>query len=134
MEELGRRGLDIWAGDQHESGTPLQVNIDGRVHLGDGWAAGTHGQMSLVPMLDLLGPFKMGDQTGPNLVRPRPGLRIVPGKVSGEPHLAGTRITTRSLAALFKRFGEVGPVAALYPDVALGGIEQAIDLENALAT
>ena len=53
LEELERRGLDIWAEKPHESGTPLLVNIGGRVHLTDGWAAGTSGQMSLVPMLDL---------------------------------------------------------------------------------
>ena len=133
MEELERRGLDIWAEKPHESGTPLLVNIDGRGHLTDGWAAGTCGQMSLVPMLDLLGPFGMGDHHGPDLIRPRPSIRIVPGKVSGEPHLVGSRITTKSVAALYRRFGDLRPVAALYPEAAPETIEQAIDLENDLA-
>ena len=133
LEELEGRGLDIWAEEPHGPGTPLRVNIDGRVHLADGWAAGSHGQMSLVPMLDLLGPFRMGNHEGPDLIRPRRSIRIVPGKVSGEPHLAGSRITTRSVAALYRRFGELGPVAALYPEAAPETIEQAIDLENALA-
>ena len=133
LEELERRGVDIWAEKPDESGTPLLVNIDGRVHLADGWAAGTHGQMSLVPMLDLLGPFGMGDHHGPDLIRPRPSIRIVPGKVSGEPHLVGSRITTKSVAALYRRFGDLRSVAALYPEAAPETIEQAIDLENALA-
>lgn len=133
LEELESRGLDIWAENHRESGTPLLVNIDGRVHLGDGWAAGMHGQMSLVPMLDLLGPFGMGDHVGPDLIRPRPGLRIVPGKVSGEPHLVGSRITTRSVAALYRRFGDLGAIAALYPEADPESIEQAIELESALA-
>ena len=133
LEELESRGLDIWAESPHEAGMPLLVNIDGRVHLGDGWAAGTYGQMSLVPMLDLLGPFAKGGHLGPDLIRPRPGLRIVPGKVSGEPHLVGSRITTRSVAALYRRLGDLRQVAALYPDAAPDMIEQAVDLENALA-
>ena len=133
LEELERRGLDIWAEERHESGTPLLVNIDGRVHLGDGWTAGTHGQLSLVSMLDLLGPFGMGDGHGPDLVRPRPRIRIVPGKVSGEPHLVGSRITTKSVAAVYRRFGDLRRVAALYPQATPETIEQAIDLETALA-
>ena len=133
LEELEFRGLDIWAEEPHESGTPLLVNIDGRVHLSDGWAAGTHGQMSLVPMLDLLGPFGTGNRNGPDLIRPRPGIRIVPGKVSGEPHLVGSRITTKSVAALYRRFGDLTPVAALYPEASPETIAQAIDLENTLA-
>ncbi len=133
LEELEDRGLDIWAEKPHGSGTPLRVNIDGMVYLADGWTAGTHGQLSLVPMLDLLGPFGMGDQHGPDLIRPRPSLRIVPGKVSGEPHLVGSRITTRSVAALHRRFGELAPVAALYPEAPPETIEQAIDLEHSLA-
>lgn len=133
LDELESRGLDIWAEHRHGSGTPLLVNVDGRVHLGDGWAAGVHGQMSLLPTLDLLGPFGIGDRLGPDLIRPRPGLRIVPGKVSSEPHLVGSRITTKSVAALYRRFGDLGPVAALYPEADAETIEQAIDLENALA-
>ena len=132
LDELESRGLDIWAEHHDESGT-LLVNIDGRVHLADGWAAGMHGQMSLVPMLDLLGPFGIGDHLGPDLIRPRPGLRIVPGKVSGEPHLVGSRITTRSVAALYRRFGDLGAVAGLYPEAGPETIEQAIQLESALA-
>ena len=133
LDELERRGLDVWAEEPYASGTPLVVNIDGRVHLADGWAAGAHGQLSLVSMLDLLGPFGMGDHHGPDLVRPRPSIRIIPGKVSGEPHLVGSRITTKSVAALYRRFGNVRRVAALYPEAASQTIEQAVDLENSLA-
>lgn len=132
LDELERCGLDIWAEEPHQSGTPLLVNIDGRVYLGDGWAAGTHGQLSLVSMLDLLGPFGMGGH-GPDLVRPRPSIRIVPGKVSGEPHLVGSRITTKSVAAVYRRFGDLRRVEALYPHATPETIEQAIDLETALA-
>jgi hypothetical protein len=39
---------------------------------------------------------------GPDLVRPKPELRIVPGKLSGSPHVAGTRVETTAIAALAK--------------------------------
>lgn len=133
LDELERLGLDIWAEEPHALGTPLLVSSDGRVHLADGWTAAAHGQLSLVSMLDLLGPFGMGDHHGPDLVRPRPGIRIVPGKVSGEPHLVGSRITTRSVAAVYRRFGDLMRMAALYPEAAPQTIEQVIELENALA-
>ena len=37
---------------------------------------------------------------GPDLVAPRPELRIVPGRLAGEPHIRGTRIGTLQIAAL----------------------------------
>ena len=132
LEELERRNLDIWA-DNRQPGSPLRVDRDGRVHLTDGWSAGVQGQMSLVGVLDLLGPFGNGKHRGPDLIRPRPRIRIIPGKVSGEPHLVDSRITTRSVAAIYKRVRNVDAVVALYPGIAPETIDQAIDLEHALA-
>ena len=131
LEELERRDLDIWAENTRQQGSPLRVDPTGRVHLTDGWTAGMGGQMSL-PGLDLLGPFKVGNGNGPDLVRPRPRLRIVPGKVSGEPHLQSSRITTQALAALSARMGNIQAVSALFPHVDAGAIEEAIDLEASL--
>ena len=132
LAELERRNLDIWA-DNGQPGSPLRVDRDGRVYLTDGWSAGARGQMSLVGVLDLLGPFDNGRHGGPDLIRPRPALRIVPGKVSGEPHLVGSRITTRALAAVHKRVRDLNAVVALYPGLDPESIGQAIDLERALA-
>ena len=132
LEELERRNLDIWA-DNGQPGSPLRVDRDGRVYLTDGWSAGVRGQMSLVSVLDLLGPFEDGRHHGPDLIRPRPDLRIIPGKVSGEPHLIDSRITTRSVAALYKRVRDLNAVVALYPEIAPETIRQAIELEHALA-
>jgi uncharacterized protein (DUF433 family) len=70
---------------------------------------------------------------GPDLLCPRPALRIVPGKVGGEPHLAGTRLTTRSVAALARRGLDPGQIAGLFPDHAKGAIAEAIELERQLA-
>lgn len=132
LEELERRNLDIWA-DNGQPGSPLRVDRDGRVYLADGWSAGVQGQMSLVGVLDLLGPFGNGKHRGPDLIRPRPSIRIIPGKVSGEPHLVGSRITTRSVAAVYKRVRDLDTVVALYPGLALETIGQAIDFEHTLA-
>lgn len=132
LEELEQRNLDIWA-DNGQPGSPLRVDRGGRIHLTDGWSAGIQGQMSLAGVLDLLGPFGNGKHRGPDLIRPRPGIRIIPGKVSGEPHLIDSRITTRSVAAVYKRVRDLNAVVALYPGMAPETIGQAIDLEHALA-
>ena len=132
LAELERCNLDIWA-DNGQPGSPLRVDRDGRVYLTDGWSAGARGQMSLVGVLDLLGPFDNGRHRGPDLIRPRPALRIVPGKVSGEPHLVGSRITTRAVAAVHERVRDLNAVIALYPGLDPESIGQAIDLERALA-
>ena len=132
LAELERRNVDIWA-DNGQPGSPLRVDRNGRVYLADGWSAGVQGQMSFVSVLDLLGPFENGKHHGPDLIRPRSGLRIIPGKVSGEPHLVDSRITTRSVAALYKRVRDLDTVVALYPGVAPETIGQAIELEHALA-
>lgn len=133
LAELERRGLDIWAENEHQRGSPLRVDGGGRVHLADGWSAGTGGQLSLADTLDLLGPFEVESHRGPNLIRPRPRLRIIPGKVSGEPHLEGSRITTLTIAALGRRFGNMESVASLYPEASPEAMTQAFELEKDLA-
>ena len=70
---------------------------------------------------------------GPDLIRPRPELRIVPGKVSGSPHVVHTRLETRALAALGAEGFEVDGIHRLYPYVTSRQIEQALDLEKQLA-
>ncbi len=57
------------------------------------------------------------DGHGPDLIRPRPHLRILPGKVSGEPHLHHSRTTTLTVMSLVDRCGDVDKVAALYPEL-----------------
>ena len=133
LEQLERRDLDLWAENPQQNGSPLRVDQAGRVHLDYGWAASTSGQMGMLPLLDLLGPFEIGQDHGPDLIRPRSRLRIIPGKVSGEPHLENSRITTRAIHALYKRKGDLGGVATLYPHVAHEALEQAFHLEHGLA-
>lgn len=60
---------------------------------------------------------------------PRPRLRIVPGKLTGAPHVHRTRIETEALAALRRRGLTVGKITALYPAIDTVDIENALDLE-----
>ena len=84
-------------------------------------------------MLDLLGPFECDGQQGPDLLRPRPNLRIIPARVSGDPHLAGSRITTQVAAALHRNMADLDKIAALYPGFDARIFEEAIEFEYSLA-
>jgi uncharacterized protein (DUF433 family) len=109
----------------HESGTPY-LDAEGLVD-----AAG----QSPLPdreQLDLLGPCETDSARGPDLVTPRPRLRIVPGKCAGEPHLRGSRLRTRSLMALSLRGFSVAQLGELYPDEDPVAIEEAVEFEQSL--
>lgn len=84
-------------------------------------------------MVNLLSAYPFaGTLRGPDLVRPRAGLRIIPGKLSGEPHVEGTRIETRILWALHDRGFDDQQILTFYPDVSAAHLAQAIDLERQL--
>lgn len=59
--------------------------------------------------------------------------RIVPGKMSGEPHLAGSRITTQVAAALHEHIPDAGRIAGLYAGLDVRMFEEAIEFEHSLA-
>lgn len=133
LAELEHRRLDIWDDDAGEPDSPLRVDQAGKICLQVDGVAETGAQMALPGTLDLLGPFECGQQRGPDLLRPRPRLRIIPGKMSGEPHLAGSRITTQVAAALYERIPDAQRIAALYGDLDAGWFEEAIEFEHSLA-
>lgn len=133
LTELDELGLDIWSSSYEGSRTPLRVDRSGKVYVDAGpMVETTYREGVIEETLNLLGPFEVDDGRGPNLVLPRPHLRIVPGKVSGEPHLGQSRITTQSVAALYDRFRDTDKVVSLYPDVSPEAILEAIDLEHQL--
>jgi uncharacterized protein (DUF433 family) len=82
--------------------------------------------------LDLIAPFQTASTAGPDLHKPRPHLRIVPGKLAGSPHIFETRIETVAIAALADRSFPAARINTLYPDVDQAAILEAIDLENQL--
>lgn len=133
LTQLDERGLDIWTAERGSPCSPLQVDREGRIYIVVESIETSYGEGILEGTLDLLGPFGRGNDRGPDLIRPRPHLRIVPGKLSGEPHLIDSRVTTQTVAALYRRLGAVDRVLALYPDLDAVAVGEAIDLEQVLA-
>lgn len=133
LRELARLGLDIWSSSYAGPPTPLRVDRRGKVYVDTGsMVETTFREGVLEETLDLLGPFEADDARGPDLVRPRPHLRIVPGKVSGEPHLDHSRITTQAVSALYDRFHDLDKVISFYPHADPAAIAEAIELEREL--
>lgn len=79
-------------------------------------------------MLDLVAPY----HNGPDLLEPRPLLRIIPGKLHGEPHLLGTRITSATIYTLHNSGYGTEQISAMYPEASPHALRQAIDLEQSL--
>lgn len=85
-------------------------------------------QQLLPDVLPLVQPFG----TGPDLYRPRPLLRIIPGRLHGEPHLVGTRIAS-AVVFEFSRMGyPLTDIEQLYPDSDPAALQQAIEFEQSL--
>lgn len=84
--------------------------------------------------LEVLAPFKtLRGSNGPNLVEPRPQLRIVPGKLGGSPHVVHTRLESQAIGSLAESGVPTAKIYRLYPEVTSPAIDEAIDLERQLA-
>ena len=131
LKELGKLGAPIWQPDREHA---LFVDSAGHIYLKRPEGVQTvDGQLGHQGLLDLIAPFETREGTrGPDLVRPRPELRILPGKLSGSPHVVGTRNETRAIAALAKDDFSTDGILAFYPHLTRSQIEQAIDLERQL--
>ena len=70
---------------------------------------------------------------GPDLLQPRPHLRIRPGKLCGEPHLEGTRVKTAVLYALSRDGYPDDQILRMYPEASPLLLDEAFDLERQLA-
>lgn len=102
----------------------LAIRLDDAVTI----TADNRRQGLLDRVLPLVQPFG----NGPDLYRPRPLLRIVPGKLHGEPHLVGTRIAS-AVVFEFARMGyPLADIEAFYPDADPDARQQAIDFEQSL--
>lgn len=134
LKQLEALGLPLWE-PTAGAGSPMLADRNGRIYLrtSDG-VVDTHGQ-TLLPGLDVLAltaPYAVLGLAGPDLVCPRPHLRIVPARVAGEPHVEGSRITSLAIVALAARGLELQRIATMYdldPEI----VEEALDLENQLA-
>jgi uncharacterized protein (DUF433 family) len=134
---LDRQGLNLWQPSASTTGSPLLVDRSGTI-----WVRHPEGGLSdhaghaILDLdgeyLDLLAPYSEAGHRGPDLIRPRPMLRIVPSKVAGEPHIVGSRITSRSLNSLAKRGFDPTVIAEMY-GLDRRSVEEAIDLERQLS-
>ena len=121
------RGFDPWS-DQ----VRLLIDTAGQIFVSepDGRVFSVAGRQHVldaqsVDLLDALGE-------GPNLVRPRERLRITPGRLSGEPHINGTRLSTLSIKALADDGYQAPRIARMY-GVGETEVAEAIDFEGSMA-
>jgi uncharacterized protein (DUF433 family) len=86
-------------------------------------------------VIDVLAEYRLAEQegfVGPDLTKPRPMLRIVPGKLAGEPHVVDTRLSTTLIDALLSRGYGPSDVIAFYPFLTEETISQSRSLEDQL--
>jgi uncharacterized protein (DUF433 family) len=124
--------LDLWSA---ERGPAVFVDPGGKIYVvpSTGPETADMGHRPLDPeAFNLIEPFRTRASHGPDLNAPRPHLRILPGKLSGEPHIAHTRIETSAVAALAARGFDAGQLEKLYPQAQPVAFLEAIDLERQL--
>jgi len=89
----------------------------------------TDSQFGVEEVRDLIERF----DTGPDLAAPRPHLRIIPGKPSGEPHVEETRIPSVSICVLHRSGYTTRDLVRFYPVLRSVAVAEAIELEASLA-
>lgn len=127
LSELDKEGLP-----RHKL-RELAVSSDGRLffHESDGPTirADATRQAALPGVLNLVSAY---NDRGPDLLQPRSLLRILPGKLHGEPHVLDTRISTAVLYELHREGYSREQIRRMYPDVSADALDQAIELEQSL--
>lgn len=87
------------------------------------------GQQGALPnVLPLVSRYEYG----PHLLTPRPLLRIMPGKMHGEPHILNTRIPSAGISELHDLGYTNDQIRDMYPDASREAIEQSIEFEHSL--
>jgi uncharacterized protein (DUF433 family) len=135
LAQLAELDLRLWSED---TGPTVRVDRGGNVHVlskPDPEASNRQRALDLggEDLLDVIEPFlSVEGSRGPDLVRPRPLLRIVPGKLGGSPHVVHTRLESQALGALAASGLPEAKIYRLYPDVEPRAIDDALDLERQL--
>jgi len=131
LEQLRRLDLDLF-----EEGRPtVAVTIQGEVAINADVLPlqRVDGQYLAPGLVDIVGPFEGLEGTkGPDLLWPRPTVQILPRKISGAPHIAGTRLTSESIYALKDRGFSLERLARIYPFASPDSLQDSIDLEHQL--
>ena len=103
LAQLAELDLGLWSED---TGPTVRVDRGGNIVVSSQpHAEVVHRQRALdagdEDLLSVTDPFWAREGSrGPDLKRPRPRLRIVPGKLGGSPHVAHTRLESQALGAL----------------------------------
>jgi uncharacterized protein (DUF433 family)/DNA-binding transcriptional MerR regulator len=125
-ERLRQQSLRVWV--DRRGGIVLGIDEGVFVPVGRGLLQSLMGEE-----VDLLDAFvSSAGVRAPNLVTPRPTIRIIPGKLSGEPHVVDTRIPTNVVAAMTSRGFDSLEIVRLYPSLTEENVREAIDLEDQL--
>lgn len=131
LEQLKALALDLF-----EKGRPtISVTFGGDVVIdSDGMPLQlAEGQYLERGLINIVGPFEGLEGTkGPDLVWPRESVQILPRKISGAPHISGTRVPTESIHALADRGLTIEQIARIYPFVSHDSLRESIDLEEQL--
>jgi uncharacterized protein (DUF433 family) len=127
LSELERDGLP-----RHKL-RDLAISSDGSLFFyepdGRTIRAETSRQEAMPGVLKLVSAY---NDRGPDLLEPRPLVRILPGKLHGEPHVVHTRISTAVLYELHREGYSDDQIRRMYPDVSDDALDQAIELEQSL--
>jgi uncharacterized protein (DUF433 family) len=84
-------------------------------------------------MVDLVAAFEgTSGISAPDLARPRPTLRIIPGRLSSEPHVDGTRVGTQMIGALSRRGLDSEQIMTMYSFLSPRNVDDALSLEDQL--
>jgi uncharacterized protein (DUF433 family) len=137
LADLAELDMALWT---EESGPSVRVDPSGKVFLATQPSlerAGDHQRVlgeEADTSLNVLAPFETGSAKGPDLVRPRPHLRIVPGKLGGSPHIERSRLESQAVGALAASGLPTAKIYRLYPEVEPSAINDALALERQLAS
>jgi uncharacterized protein (DUF433 family) len=133
LEQLRELELELWIDGEIPN---VGVQRDGKIVLEpDTDPRNLDGQALIdAEVFAVVRPFKLdlSRPGGPDLVEPRPRVRIVPGKLAGAPHVKDTRVETEALAALLTRGLDNVRIGRLYPILNAEDIHDALDLERQL--
>jgi uncharacterized protein (DUF433 family) len=135
LTQLAELDLGLWS---EETGPTVRVDRGGNIEVlskpdPEVRARQRALDVAAEDLLDVIEPFAAVEGSrGPDLLRPRPLLRIVPGKLGGSPHVVHTRLESQAVGALAASGLPDAKIYRLYPDVEHSAIDDALDLERQL--
>lgn len=134
LAQLGELDLALWSEDM---GPTVCVDRKGELFvMSEPDAEAVHRQRAMRlgdEAFAVTNPFETSEGSrGPDLIRPRPRLRIIPGKLGGSPHVEHTRLESQALGALAVSGLPTAKIYQLYPSVKREAIDDALALERQL--